>query len=64
VETNTKICGAQQNIGLVLVFSESKDVEIHEVVEEESMKGPIKIKQSSSPWLTLAFFHDNIKLIF
>ncbi len=41
----------------------SKDVEIHEVVEEVPMKGPIKIKQSSSPWLTLTFCHDNIKLI-
>jgi hypothetical protein len=27
----------------------SNDVEIHEVVEEVSMKGPIKIEQSSSP---------------
>jgi hypothetical protein len=26
----------------------SKDVEIHEIVEEVSMKGPIEIKQSSS----------------
>jgi hypothetical protein len=42
----------------------SKDVEIHEVVEEVLKKGPIEIKQSSSPWLTLTFCHDNIKLIF
>jgi hypothetical protein len=41
----------------------SKDVEIHEVVEEVSMKCPIEIKQSSSPWLTLTFCHDIIKLI-
>jgi hypothetical protein len=27
----------------------NKDVEIHEVVEEVSMKGPIEIEQSSSP---------------
>jgi hypothetical protein len=42
----------------------SKDVEIHEVVEEASMKGPIEIEQSSSPWLTLTFRHDDIKLVF
>jgi hypothetical protein len=42
----------------------NKDVEIHEVVEEVSMKGSIDIEQSSSPWLTITFFHDNIKLIF
>jgi hypothetical protein len=42
----------------------NKDVEIHEVVEEVSMKGPIEIKQSSRPWLTLIFCHDNIKLVF
>jgi hypothetical protein len=42
----------------------NKDVEIHEVVEEVSMKGPIKIQQSSSPWLTITFHHDNIKLVF
>jgi hypothetical protein len=42
----------------------SKDVEIHEVVEEVSMKGLIEIEQSSSPWLTITFCHDNIKLIF
>jgi hypothetical protein len=41
----------------------SKDVEIHEVVEEGSMESPIEIKQSSSPWLRLTFRHDNIKLI-
>ncbi len=41
----------------------SKDVEIHEIVEEVSMKGPIEIEQSSSPWLILTFRHDNIKLI-
>jgi hypothetical protein len=33
----------------------SKDVEIHEVVEEVLMKGPIKIEQSSKPWLTQHF---------
>jgi len=27
----------------------NKDVEIHEVMEEVSMEGPIKIKKSSSP---------------
>jgi hypothetical protein len=64
VEASTKIRVAQQNIGLVLVFSESQDVEIHEVVEDVSMKGPIKIEQSSSPWLTITFRHDNIKLVF
>ncbi len=42
----------------------SKDVEIHEVVEKVSMKGPIKIEQYSSPWLTITFRHDNIKLVF
>jgi hypothetical protein len=42
----------------------SEDVEIHEVVEEVSMESPIKIEQSSSPWLTLTFHHDNIELIF
>ncbi len=42
----------------------SKDVEIHEIVEEVLMKGLIKIEQSSSPWLTLTFHHDNIKLVF
>jgi hypothetical protein len=42
----------------------SRDVEIHEVVEEMSMKGPIEIEQSSSPWLTLTFHHDNIELVF
>jgi hypothetical protein len=41
----------------------NKDVEIHEVVEKVSMKGPIKIEQSSSPWLTLTFRHNNIKLV-
>jgi hypothetical protein len=33
----------------------SKDVEIHEVVEEMSMKGPIEIEKSSNPWLTQHF---------
>jgi hypothetical protein len=42
----------------------SKDVEIHELVEELSMEGPIEIEQSSSPWLTPTFHHDNIKLVF
>jgi hypothetical protein len=42
----------------------SKDVEIHEIIEKVLMKGPIEIKQSSSPWLTLTFCHDNIKLFF
>jgi hypothetical protein len=42
----------------------SKDVEIHEVVEEVLMKGPIDIKQYSNPWLTITFHHDNIKLVF
>ncbi len=42
----------------------NKDVKIHEAVEEVLMESPIKIKQSSSPWLTLTFHHDNIKLIF
>jgi hypothetical protein len=42
----------------------NKDVEIHEVVEEVLMKGPIKIEQSLTPWLTLTFCHDNIKLVF
>jgi hypothetical protein len=42
----------------------SKNVDIHEVVEEVSMKGPIEIEQYSSPWLRLTFCHDNIKLIF
>ncbi len=41
----------------------SKDVKIHEVVEDVSMEGLIKIKQFSSPWLTLTFCRDNIKLI-
>jgi hypothetical protein len=41
----------------------NKDVEIHEVVEKVSMKGPIEIKQSSSPWLVITFCHDNIKLV-
>ncbi len=41
-----------------------KDVEIHEVVEKVSMKDLIEIEQSSSPWLTLTFRHDNIKLVF
>jgi hypothetical protein len=41
----------------------NKDVEIHEV-EEVSMEGSIEIEQSSSPWLTLTFHHDNIKLVF
>ncbi len=42
----------------------NKDVEIHEVVEEVSMEGLIEIEQSSNPWLTLTFHHDDIKLIF
>ncbi len=42
----------------------NKDVKIHEVVEEVSMKDPIEIKQSSSPWLQLTFRHDNIKYFF
>jgi hypothetical protein len=42
----------------------SKDVEIHEIVVEVLMKGPIEIEQYSSPWLTLTFRHDNIKSIF
>jgi len=42
----------------------NKDVEIHEIMEEVSMEGPIKIKQSSSPWLTLTFRHDDIELVF
>jgi hypothetical protein len=42
----------------------NKDVKIHEVVEEVSMESLIEIKQSSSPWLTLTFRHDNIELIF
>jgi hypothetical protein len=33
----------------------SKDVEIHEVIQEVSMKGSIEIEQSSSPWLTQDF---------
>ncbi len=33
----------------------SKGVEIHEIVEEVSMEGPIEIDQSSSPWLTQHF---------
>jgi hypothetical protein len=33
----------------------NKDVEIHEVIQEVLMKGPIEIKQSSSPWLTIHF---------
>jgi hypothetical protein len=33
----------------------NKDVEIHEVIQEVSMKGPIKIEQFSSPWLTQHF---------
>ncbi len=41
----------------------SKNVEFLEVDEEVSMKGPIEIKQSSSPWLTQTFHHDNMKLI-
>jgi hypothetical protein len=42
----------------------SKDVEIHEIVEKVSMKGSIEIGQSLSPWLTLTFRHDNIELVF
>jgi hypothetical protein len=42
----------------------SKDVEIHKVIEEVSMKGLIEIEQYSNPWLTLTFRHDNIKLVF
>jgi len=42
----------------------AKDVEIHEIVEEVSMESIIEIEQSSSPWLTLTFHHDNIKLVF
>ncbi len=42
----------------------NKDVEIHEIVEEVSMKGLIEIEKSSSPWLIITFRHDNIKLIF
>jgi hypothetical protein len=42
----------------------NKNVKIHEIVEEVLMKGPIKIEQSSSPWLTLTFHHDNNKLVF
>ncbi len=42
----------------------NKNVEIHEVIKEVLMKGPIDIEQSSSPWLTLTFHHDNIKLVF
>ncbi len=41
----------------------SKDVEIHEIIDEVSMKGPIEIEQSSSTWLTLTFHYDNIKLV-
>jgi hypothetical protein len=41
----------------------NKDVEIHEVVKEVSMKSPIEVEQSSSPWLTLTFCHDNIELV-
>ncbi len=41
----------------------NKDVEIHEIVEKVSMKGSIELEQLSSPWLTLTFRHDNIKLI-
>ncbi len=41
----------------------SKDVETHKVIEKVSMKGPINIGQFLSPWLTLTFRHDNIKLI-
>jgi hypothetical protein len=42
----------------------NKDVEIHEVVEEVLMRSPIKMEQSSNPWLTLTFCHGNIKLGF
>jgi hypothetical protein len=42
----------------------SKDVEIHEIVEEMLMKSPIETEQYSSPWLTITFHDDNIKLIF
>ncbi len=38
MEVDTKIHGAQQNISLVLILMSSKDVEIHEVVEEVSIK--------------------------
>jgi hypothetical protein len=41
----------------------SKDVEIHEVVKEVSMKGLVEIEQSSSSWLIITFCHDNIKLV-
>jgi hypothetical protein len=42
----------------------NKDVKIHEAIEKVLMEGPIKIEQSSNPWLTLTFHHDNIKLVF
>jgi hypothetical protein len=42
----------------------NKDVKILEIFEEVSMKGPIEMEQSSSPWLTITFFHDNINLFF
>jgi hypothetical protein len=42
----------------------SKDVKVYEIVKDVSMKGPIEIEQFSSPWLTITFHHDNIKLVF
>jgi hypothetical protein len=42
----------------------NKDVDIHEIVEEVSMEGPMEIEQYLSPWLTLTFHHDNIELVF
>jgi hypothetical protein len=42
----------------------NKDVQIHEVVEEVLMKGPIELEQFSSLQLIITFRHDNIKLIF
>ncbi len=57
MEEDTKFRGVQYLVS-------SKDVEIHEIVEEVSIKGPIEIEQSSSPWLTLTFRHDNIKQVF
>jgi hypothetical protein len=61
VEVNTKSYGVQQNIGLILVFSETRMCEIHEIVEGVLMKGPIEIEQYSN-FMNIKLIRDNLTI--
>jgi hypothetical protein len=61
VEADTKICGVQQNIGLVLTLLSSKDVWNLWSCWRVSMKGPIEIEQYSS-LISIRLFRDKITI--